>query len=94
MYSIKHNTIYRQGEKIAEITANGLVVFYNADFEKYRLPVWNFLNEQRRITKIDNGQDLAIYFENMEEKIENTPTKTIIEKELATEQNNLNIHTV
>ena len=96
MYSIRHNIIYRQGEKIAEIMANGLVVFESLELEKYRLPVWNFIEKQGRINKIDNGQDLAIYFENETEAEKETETQDKKQYEFTaeTETSNLNINTV
>ena len=76
MYSIKHNSILRDGEVIAEIKSNGMVEFNSPELEKYRLPVWNLLEGAGRITKIADGQDLAIWFETEEAAgTENTEEK-------------------
>lgn len=63
MYSIKHNSILRDGEFIAEIKSNGLVEFNSPELEKYRLPVWNLLDSVGRITKVEDGQDIAIWYD-------------------------------
>ena len=81
MYSINHNSILRDGEIIAEIKANGLVEFVSSEFEKYRLPVWNLLDSAGRITKIADGQDLAIWYDT-----ETQPTEQQTEQQ--TEQRN------
>lgn len=68
MYSIKHNSIYRDEDLIAEIQANGMVEFISPELEKFRLPVWNLLADAGRINKVDNGVDLAVYFQQEEEE--------------------------
>lgn len=73
MYSIKHNSILRDGEVIAEIKSNGLVEFNSPELEKYRLPVWNLLDSVGRITKVEDGQDIAIWYDT--EIAETQPTK-------------------
>lgn len=73
MYSIKHNSILRDGEVIAEIKSNGLVEFNSPELEKYRLPVWNLLDSVGRITKVEDGQDIAIWYDT--EIAETQPTE-------------------
>ena len=63
MYSINHNSILRDGEVIAVIQSNGLVEFNSPELEKYRLPVWNLLDSVGRITKVEDGQDIAIWYD-------------------------------
>jgi hypothetical protein len=53
----------RDGEVIAEIKSNGLVEFKSPELEKYRLPVWNLLDSVGRITKVEDGQDIAIWYD-------------------------------
>lgn len=78
MYSIKHNSILRDGEFIAEIKSNGLVEFASPEFEKYRLPVWNHLDSVGRITKVEDGQDIAVWYDTVVKEnltTENQPTE-------------------
>lgn len=65
MYSIKHNSILRDGEVIAVIQSNGLVEFKSPELEKYRLPVWNLLASVGRITKVEDGQDIAVWYDSV-----------------------------
>jgi hypothetical protein len=85
VYSIKHNSILRDGEFIAEIKSNGLVEFISPEFEKYRLPVWNLLDSVGRITKVEDGQDIAIWYDTVVK--ENLTTETQ-DTEQQTEQRN------
>ena len=73
MYSINHNSILRDGEVIAVIQSNGLVEFNSPELEKYRLPVWNLLDSVGRITKVEGGQDIAIWYDT--EIAETQPTE-------------------
>ena len=78
MYSINHNSILRDGEFIAEIKSNGLVEFVSPELEKYRLPVWNLLDSVGRITKVEDGQDIAIWYDTVVNEnltTENTETQ-------------------
>lgn len=81
MYSIKHNSIYRDGEVIAEIKPNGLVEFASPELKKYRLPVWNHLDSVGRINKVADGQDIAIWYE------ESAPEQNSVVKENLTTEN-------
>ena len=81
MYSIKLNSIYRDGEVIAEIKPNGLVEFASPELEKYRLPVWNHLDSVGRINKVADGQDIAIWYE------EAAPEQNSVVKENLTTEN-------
>lgn len=74
MYSIKHNSILRDGEVIAVIQSNGLVEFASPELEKYRLPVWNLLDSVGRITKVEDGQDIAVWYDSVVK--ENLTTET------------------
>ncbi len=80
MYSIKHNSIYRDGEVIAEIKANGLVEFTSPEFEKYRLPVWNHLDSVGRINKVAGGQDIAVWYDEADAE-----QNSVVKENLTTE---------
>jgi hypothetical protein len=75
VYSIKHNSILRDGEVIAVIQSNGLVEFNSPELEKYRLPVWNLLDSVGRITKVEDGQDIAIWYDTETQTAETQPTE-------------------
>ena len=85
MYSINHNSIYRDGEFIAEIKSNGLVEFVSPELEKYRLPVWNLLDSVGRITKVEDGQDIAVWYDSV---VKENLTNETQETEQQTEQRN------
>jgi hypothetical protein len=84
VYSIKHNSILRDGEVIAEIKSNGLVEFVSPELEKYRLPVWNLLDSVGRITKVEDGQDIAIWYDTVVK--ENLTTENTEAQQTETQQ--------
>jgi hypothetical protein len=75
VYSIKHNSILRDGEVIAVIQSNGLVEFNSPELEKYRLPVWNLLDSVGRIAKVEDGQDIAIWYDTETQTAETQETE-------------------